>query len=82
MAREHGLTPKVVRSAREALGIKIQRDGFGPGGKSMWSLPDPEEYIIRQYPIARGDFYRWFQSDNVVALVRIRRWRAKQQRDE
>jgi putative DNA primase/helicase len=39
MAREHGLTAKVIRSAREALGIKIERDGFGPGSKSLWSLP-------------------------------------------
>jgi hypothetical protein len=39
MAREHGLTPKVVRSAREALNVKIERDGFGPGSKSLWSLP-------------------------------------------
>jgi putative DNA primase/helicase len=39
MAREHGLTPKAIRSAREALGVKIERDGFGPGSKSLWSLP-------------------------------------------
>ena len=39
MAREHGLTPKAVRSGREALGVKIERDGFGPGSKSLWSLP-------------------------------------------
>ena len=37
MARDHGLTPKVIRSAREALGVKIERDGFGPGSKSLWS---------------------------------------------
>jgi putative DNA primase/helicase len=29
---------KVIRSAREALGVKIARDGFGPGSKSLWSL--------------------------------------------
>jgi hypothetical protein len=39
MAYEHGLTTKVVRSAREALGVKIERDGFGPRSKSLWSLP-------------------------------------------
>jgi putative DNA primase/helicase len=39
MARDHGLTPKAVRSAREALGVNIERDGFGPGSKSLWSLP-------------------------------------------
>jgi putative DNA primase/helicase len=40
IAREHGLTEKVIRSAREALGVKIERDGFGPGSKSLWSLPE------------------------------------------
>jgi hypothetical protein len=40
MAQEHGFTRKVIRSAREALGVKIERDGFGPGSKSLWSLPD------------------------------------------
>ena len=39
IARDHGLTPKVLRSAREALGVAIERDGFGPGSKSLWSLP-------------------------------------------
>ena len=39
MARESGLTTKAIRSAREALGVKTERDGFGPGSKSLWSLP-------------------------------------------
>jgi putative DNA primase/helicase len=39
MAREHGLTAKAVRSARETLGVTIERNGFGPGSKSLWSLP-------------------------------------------
>jgi putative DNA primase/helicase len=39
MAKDHGLTDKTVRSAREALGVKIDREGFKPGSKSMWSLP-------------------------------------------
>ena len=39
MGREHGLTAKAIRSAREALGVKIERDGFGPGSKSLWSIP-------------------------------------------
>ena len=33
------LTIKAIRSAREALGVKIERNGFGPGSKSLWSLP-------------------------------------------
>jgi KaiC/GvpD/RAD55 family RecA-like ATPase len=39
MAREHGLTSKTVRSAREALSVKTEREGFGPGSKCLWSLP-------------------------------------------
>jgi len=39
MAREHGLTSKVFRSARESLHVAIERDGFGPGSKSLWVLP-------------------------------------------
>jgi hypothetical protein len=38
IALEHGLTAKGVRSAREALWIKVKRDGFGPGSKWVWSL--------------------------------------------
>ena len=30
MAREHGLTAKAIRSAREALRVKIERDGLDP----------------------------------------------------
>jgi hypothetical protein len=39
MACEHGLTAKAIRAAREALDVKIARDGFGPGSQSLWSLP-------------------------------------------
>jgi putative DNA primase/helicase len=40
MAREHGITAKVLRTAREELKVKIDRDGFGKGSKSLWSLPN------------------------------------------
>ena len=36
MARERDLTIKAIRSAREALGVKIERNGFGPGSKSRY----------------------------------------------
>ena len=39
VAYERGLTPKAIRSAREALGVEIARNGFGPGSRSIWSLP-------------------------------------------
>jgi hypothetical protein len=35
MALERGLTPKALRSAREELGVKIARNGFGPRLK-LW----------------------------------------------
>jgi hypothetical protein len=34
-----------------------------------------EEYIRRHHPSLRGGYYRWFESPNVVDLVRIRRLR-------
>jgi hypothetical protein len=39
VARERGLTPKIVRAAREAMAVEIERRGFGRAGRSMWSLP-------------------------------------------
>jgi hypothetical protein len=39
-ARSANVTPKSLRSAREALGIKSKRDGFGPGAVYSWSLPE------------------------------------------
>jgi hypothetical protein len=42
----------------------------------------PEEYLIAHYPMARGSFWRWFESSNVIDLVRIRRQRAKQAASE
>jgi hypothetical protein len=39
MAHERGLTPKAIRMGRESLAVEIERNGFGPGGQSLWSLP-------------------------------------------
>ena len=39
VAHERGLTPKAICSAREALRVKIERNGFGPGSIVLWSLP-------------------------------------------
>jgi putative DNA primase/helicase len=38
-ARRAGITPKPLRSAREALKVKSRREGFGPGAVWYWSLP-------------------------------------------
>jgi hypothetical protein len=39
----------------------------------------PEKYLIHHHPSARSGYWRLFQSENVVDLVRIRSQRAKQQ---
>jgi putative DNA primase/helicase len=39
-ARRAGITPKPLRSAREALKVKSRREGFGPGAVWYWSLPN------------------------------------------
>jgi hypothetical protein len=39
LAHEHGLTAKAILSAREVLGVEIEHNGFGPGSRSLWSLP-------------------------------------------
>jgi hypothetical protein len=38
-ARDDGISDKCLRSARARLGVKIEREGFGEGSRSMWSLP-------------------------------------------
>jgi len=37
-----GISEKTLRRAREALKVNVSRDGFGKGGKSVWSLPKPD----------------------------------------
>jgi hypothetical protein len=41
LAGEAALTPKVIRAAREALGVSVVHDGFGKGSSWWWSLPTP-----------------------------------------
>ena len=55
MAHERDLTIKAIRSAREALGVKIERNGFGPGSKSLWSLPGRH---IDAHPISSEEDHR------------------------
>jgi hypothetical protein len=47
----------------------------------LWlrKLTLPEEYLIAHYPSARASYWRWFQSENVIDLVRVLRLRARQQ---
>jgi hypothetical protein len=41
LARLSGLSEKALRTARERLGIKPQRVGFGKGSSVQWGLPTP-----------------------------------------
>jgi putative DNA primase/helicase len=41
-AESAGISKRTLQRAREALYIKIIREGFGKGGKFLWKLPDPE----------------------------------------
>src|SRR5262249_32121912 len=38
IARDHGISAKSLRTAREDMKVRTSRDGFGPGSKSLWSL--------------------------------------------
>jgi putative DNA primase/helicase len=38
--RAEGFSPKVIRSARERIGVLIKRSGFGETMASYWKLPD------------------------------------------
>jgi hypothetical protein len=56
IAREHGLTAKAIRSAREALGVEIERNGFGRGAQSVWSLHRTERTggLLKRMGLQRG----------------------------
>lgn len=40
LGKEAGLTEKALRTARDALGVKSTKKGFGPEGKWVLALPD------------------------------------------
>ena len=42
-----GFTDKVTRMAREKMGVKVRRSGFGPNLKFHWSLPETDESAHR-----------------------------------
>ena len=41
-AKDAGIAERTLRRAREDLGVKISREGFGKGGKSMWDLQNTD----------------------------------------
>jgi hypothetical protein len=38
-AREAGIAERTLDRARQAIGAKTRRDGFGPGSRYVWELP-------------------------------------------
>lgn len=40
-AEDAGLAWRTVRRAKDRLGLKVKREGFGPGSTLHWALPDP-----------------------------------------
>jgi len=43
LAKQNGIAEKTLQRAKNNLGIRIHREGFGKGSKSIWSLPLKEE---------------------------------------
>lgn len=41
-----GFAWRTVERAKEDLGIRSLREGYGPGGRWLWTLHDPEEATI------------------------------------
>jgi hypothetical protein len=41
IASEAGVAERTLARAREALGVTTQREGFGPGARYVWALPEP-----------------------------------------
>lgn len=39
-AAQVGISPKLLRTAREALSLEVKRSGFGPAIRSTWALPE------------------------------------------
>jgi hypothetical protein len=42
-ARQLGITDKMLRGARERLGVRVRRQGFGRDGHWLWSLPEQSD---------------------------------------
>jgi len=42
-AQKAGLAYRTVERAKELLGVRYERRGYGPGSASFWRLPTEEE---------------------------------------
>ena len=63
------MTPKTARSARAALKVKITRDGFGPGSKSLWFLRRPVIRCPKDLPNVKPGIYGCREANIVEPLL-------------
>ncbi len=62
-ARRAGIQEITLRRAKERLGVKVKRQGFGKGGKWTWELPiDAQEASIDAHKI--DDEHLWANRDD------------------
>jgi hypothetical protein len=47
LAREAGITDRTLRRAKELLRVTSKREGFGPGSRFRWVLPQQHEMVAR-----------------------------------
>jgi hypothetical protein len=72
-AAKAGIADITLRRAREALGVKVQRRGFGKGATWVWTLPEPhrcssEAIDAHSYEMSiYGENEHLWQSSNGVA---------------
>lgn len=53
--RTEGFTPKQIRSARERIGVKAKRTGFGKDTGSTWRLPEGSHVPTDDAPLAPSE---------------------------
>jgi hypothetical protein len=75
IARELGFSDKALRTARENLGVRSQRYGFGPGSAAWWSLPEGGEarapaYVPRGHDGDDEGTYAHTSTDRAAARLR------------
>jgi hypothetical protein len=59
---------------------KLKTDSDEDDEAFVRRLTFSEEYMIRHHPQNRGSYYRWFEAENVIDLVRVRRDRLQESR--
>jgi hypothetical protein len=52
LARDAGIAERTLDRAREAIGAATRREGFGPGARWLWSLPDRDPIDATEPPFS------------------------------